>query len=181
MYYREAFVLGRFQPPHLEHLEYLLKAKEICSFLWIGITQFDIRENLITLTAPHRASKQSNPLTFFERLELITEMLLNENIDKSCFSVIPFPLDKPNIAADFMRLNVPCLTTLCDQWSEKKIEVLKEIGFKVSIIIDRKGKKNISGESIRESIATDNDQWLNQVPSSIRKSIEMLNIGNRFN
>lgn len=180
MNYKEGFVLGRFQPPHLDHLEYLLKAKEICSFLWIGITQFDIRDNLISLTAPHRSDRKSNPLTFFERLELITEMLLSEKIEKNSFCVIPFPLDKPEIASDYMRLDVLCLTTLCDEWSEKKNKLLEEIGFKVIVIIDRKGQKKISGTSIRENIAINNKQWLNQVPISIRDSLRMLNIGERL-
>ena len=64
-------VHGRFQPLHLKHMEYILAAKMRCRKLYIGITNPD---NLHTRESVHdirRSERSANPLTYFERYEMI--------------------------------------------------------------------------------------------------------------
>jgi nicotinamide mononucleotide adenylyltransferase len=67
-------VHGRFQPFHNEHLEYLLAAHRLCTFLWIGITKYDL-DNEVSPLGRDREKPENNPLSYFERVSIITEAL----------------------------------------------------------------------------------------------------------
>src|SRR5437763_1227629 len=126
--YDEGSVHGRFQILHNEHLEYILGAKERCRYLWIGLTQFDIR-NLAPSPALHRQMAVNNPLTFAERVEMITDALVMSGIDRDEFGFVPFPIENWQRLPDFLPLAVPCFTTICDEWNEEKIRRLEGIGY----------------------------------------------------
>ena len=73
--------LGRFQPIHLGHVEYLQAARDRCEHLVIGITN----PNLSCLPEcpedPSRTKVASNPFTYFERARLI-ELTAAESLDE---------------------------------------------------------------------------------------------------
>lgn len=170
---------GRFQIFHLGHLKYLLTAKQHCDFLWIGITQYNIHSLLPSPEDPHRQESIHNPLTFFERVELITNVLLDNGIKINEFNIIPFPIEHPQSLPGFLPTSIPIFTTINDSWNEYKIYILKEIGYKViSLWEDR--NKVINGINIRNLILRGNDKWKTQVPEATIKIIEKYNIQDRI-
>src|SRR5437588_305320 len=94
-------VHGRFQPLHNGHMEYILAAAAQIDFLYVGLTQPDIRRLEDTPVSSHRASRYSNPLTYFERRGLIIQALIDAGISRSKFDVIPFPIEVPAELPDF--------------------------------------------------------------------------------
>src|SRR5438093_9435425 len=94
LHFEEASAHGRFQPLHNEHLEYLVKAKECCDFLWIGITLPDIHVHSNPL-GRERERPISNPLTYFERTKIIRSALLEAGIALDSFECVPFPIEMP--------------------------------------------------------------------------------------
>ena len=86
--YDKGSVHGRFQPLHNGHLRYILSAKERCNFLWVGVTQYNIHNLLETPQDPHRQEQIHNPLTFHERLEMITKVLLDNGLALNEFDII---------------------------------------------------------------------------------------------
>lgn len=177
--YQEAYVCGRFQPPHNDHVEYILRAKEKCKFLWIGIVKPNIRVTLLCREAHHRSLALSNPLTFFERIEIINNILLSKGISRYEFSCTPFPLDEPDILPDFMPTNIPCLTTICEDWNRSKIDTLKNCGYTVEVLFERK-KKNIEGSRIRDAILRGSLAWESDVPEETRVAITALDLRSRL-
>jgi len=151
---------GRFQPLHSQHLEYLLAAKKRCLFLWIGITRYDINELVFSPIAPHREKRLANPLTFFERIEVITAVFKSLGIKRGEFGFVPLPIENPDRITNFIRSDIQVFTTICDEWNLHKIKVFKELGFKVESLIDRRNQPKdeiITGKYIRESALAGDD------------------------
>jgi nicotinamide mononucleotide adenylyltransferase len=175
----EGFVCGRFQPPHNGHLEFIGLAKQRCRFLWIGITQYDIRRLGECGEAPHRSEFGSNPLTYFERVSIITGMLLDAGISRGEFSCLPFPLERAGILADFLPISVPVFTSLCDPWSHHKVERLVEAGYHVEVLFERQ-EKSVEGKIVRRSIASGATEWESMVPEATRAAVYRLGLRERL-
>jgi cytidyltransferase-like protein len=166
-----AFVHGRFQPFHKQHLEYIVAAKQRCDFLYIGITRSDPTQQQQCEVAPHRADALANLLSYFERTEMISRCLLAEGFHRGQFGFVPIPIDNPECLPYFMGRDIQCFTTTCDDWNLHKIAVLERSGYKVLSLIDRRDPGRvgsyISGSNIRNLIAKNDDSWVSFVPKAV--------------
>ncbi len=167
----EGSVHGRFQPFHNQHLEYLLRAKERCDFLWVGIVKPDTSEVEFRPLARHRERPSSNPLTYWERAKTITTCLIDAGISRAEFGFLPFPIDTPSRLHQFVSKDVICFTTICESWNKEKISVLEREGFVVEVLFERTGEV-ISASRIRESIMAGTDDWKAMVPRGTRMLVE---------
>jgi nicotinamide mononucleotide adenylyltransferase len=172
-------VHGRFQPFHNDHLEYLLAAKKECGFLWIGITKFDTAPTEATPLAAIRERPENNPFTFFERINIIMESLVDAGVGKGDFGFVPFPIETVNKLPEFMPLEIPCFTTICEPWNKEKIRVLTTLGYEVKVLWER-DTKTITGAAIREDIIDGGTKWEGMVPVATRKWVGRLNIRERL-
>ena len=168
-------VHGRFQPLHNGHLEYIEAALKRVSILYIGITQYRKR-HLVPVEpadAVHRAQPQSNPLTFFERLQLIEQVLVSRDVSIERFRVIPFPIEEPLELPDFLPTSVPIFTTIYDSWNEQKIVTLRRAGYSVESLWQRETKE-VTGSEIRRLMRENDDSWRKMVPEAgVRLLLEM--------
>ncbi len=172
-------VHGRFQPLHLEHLDYLLEAKLRCDFLYIGLTAFDVRTIHAPVEAPHRKLITSNPLTYFERTRMIHDTLVEANIPTSTFTFTPFPIDNPDQLHCFLPTSATCFTTICDEWSRRKIALLLEAGYPVVIVRERQPTRLQAGV-IRNLLRQGDDAWMAMVPAAVARHLRSLQIGDRL-
>ena len=150
--YPIAVVNGRFQPFHKGHLEYILAARNHCDFLCVGITQYDISNLLESPLDLHREKPENNPLTYFERVEMITEILLDQGLNFNEFSITPFPIDNVEYLENYIPKQVPIFTTICDEWNINKIKILKSIGYKIRVLIERDKKEYSAGNILKQEI-----------------------------
>ncbi len=170
---------GRFQPLHKGHLEYLLASKELCEFLYVGITQFDVSSLCESPADTHRQHAVNNPLTYFERLEMITEGLLDAGLHRSEFSVIPFPIEQPSSLYNYLPITVPVFTTICEPWNRYKVKILEEAGYEVTVLWERE-KKLYEGVQVRWEILNGIPDWKERVPSATVRAVERYNIRERL-
>ncbi len=177
--YSEGCVHGRFQPPHKGHEEYILAAFSQCTFLWIGITRYDIRHFLPCDVDQHRAERFNNPLTYFERISILKQMLADNGLPSDSFGFIPFPVDEPEKLLDFLPNTVPCFTTIYDEWNKHKIQQLENSGYKVIVLWERK-EKMYNGVAVRKLIMDGSDLWQDMVPAATRNAIQQLDIRERL-
>ena len=175
----EGSVHGRFQPFHNDHLEYALAARRECKFLWIGITKYDTTPIDATPLGLPRERPDHNPLTYFERINIIGEALVEEGINRDSFSFVPFPIETPQRLPLFMPRLVPCFTTIREEWNRQKIRVLKEAGYEVIVLWDRPGK-TISGGLIRDDIVAGGARWKEIVPPATVRAVDRLNLRDRL-
>jgi cytidyltransferase-like protein len=176
-------VHGRFQPFHNGHLEYVRAALDRCEFLYLGITQFH-RRRLVQVDgsdAVHRAQPQSNPLTYFERVDIGTRLLQSEGVARDRFMIIPFPIEEPDELQDFLPNAVPIFTTTYDAWNERKIAVLESQGYKVVNLWTRTVKeKEFEGREIRRLLAAGDPSWRDHVPEVVATVLEELRVSDRL-
>ena len=171
---------GRFQPPHIEHLEYIEAGLALADHLIIGITQPSIDALSDCPEDPHRAAALANPFTFAERCELIGEMLRAIDISESRFSFIQFPIEAPLALRDAIDIKVPCLTTIRDQWNITKIERLRFLGYLVEILWDRRGISGIQGTEIRRLIRAESPDWRRYLHPAVSEHLEKTGLINKI-
>ena len=174
-----ASVHGRFQPFHNEHLEYVLAAKAKCDFLWIGITKYDTTPSEFTPLGRPRERPENNPLTYFERISIISESLIEAGLHAGSFGFVPFPIETPHRLAEFMPTSVPCLTTVCEDWNKEKIRILRGYGYAVTVLWERT-EKLVTGGAIREQIVGGDSSWHALVPPATVRAVEELKLRDRL-
>lgn len=171
---------GRFQPLHIGHMEYLLAGKERCEFLLIGITNPDP-----TLTAQHpanpvRSVPSSNPFTYYERLTMIRESLLEIGIARNEFDIVPFPINHPEILEYYVPMNARFFVTVYDDWGRAKLEVLRSRGLDVKVMWERSTSDRLTtGTEVRKLIVT-GDKWQHLVPSAVARIIQEFSLDERI-
>ena len=169
---------GRFQPLHNGHMEYLLTAKSRCDFLWIGITAPDPTD-LRRYRDTSREKAENNPLSYFERVGIITDAFVDAGVPRNEFGVVPFPIETPEHLVNYLPTSVPCLTTIYDDWNRQKIAALTRLGYRVEVLYER-STKEISGASIRAEILRGSDQWTPLVPRATVRGVRDYDVAGRL-
>jgi len=170
---------GRFQPLHLGHMEYLSAAKENCEFLYIGITQYNIRSLSDNPITPHRTRPEDNPLTFFERVQLITDALVDVGINRNDFCIVPFPIENAQQLPDFIPISIPVFTTVYDDWNRHKVKVLSDVGYNVITLWERDNKQ-YRGSIVRKGIMADDKEWTKMVPPATIRAVQSFGVRDRL-
>lgn len=164
-----ALACGRFQPFHNEHLRYILAALGRSNFLWIGITK--PWRKILQDSPSHREMNSANPFDFITRVRMIRQALLECGVDSRKFQIIPFDFESTEKIND---CDPPCkevLVTITDEWSQVKLQKLKDIGKIVEILYENSYPK-ITGTAIRESILKADDIWRELVPPAVETIVE---------
>ena len=168
-------VHGRFQPFHIEQLQYILSGLAKCDFLTIGITNPDPTEFKFESRSNHRHLSDANPFSFYQRAHMINESLIDIKIDLNRITITPFHLFDstkwkyylPSVKStvQFVRIFSP--------WEQKKVKLFEDYGFKV-VIIDQGIKKNIEATEVRRRMKNGED-WKALVPNGTARVIEKIN------
>jgi nicotinamide-nucleotide adenylyltransferase len=176
---RVGSVHGRFQPFHNDHLEYVVAAKRLCDFLWIGITKYDITPADASPLGAKRERPENNPLSYFERINMIAATLKDDGVSPESFAFVPFPIETPTRLPLFLPISIPCYTTICEEWNKQKITVLQACGYDVRVLWERPDKK-ITGGAIRQDIMAGGSDWEKLVPKATVKAVRQLNLMERL-
>ena len=156
---------GRFQPFHNGHLEYALGALRKSNHLMIGITQFEIEALKWSGLdiAKHRSEPSANPFSYVERVEIIESALKAEGVGSDNFTIVPFPIETPNMLDQYLRKDAVIFTTVYDDWNRSKIKLLRDHGYDVRVLWERTYKE-YEGRVIRDLIAANDSTWTKMVP-----------------
>lgn len=172
---------GRFQVFHLKHMEYLLAAKMRCKKLFIGITHPDIV--LFASTADldiHGTVKRDNPLTYFERFEMIQEALADFGVTREEYEIIPFPISQPELISQYAPKDAVFYMSICSEWDEERCRILEGLGLKTEVLWRRTPEeKELSGTMIRNLIV-EGKEWQQYVPKTVSAYIEKNGIDQRI-
>jgi len=160
-------------------MEYVLGAQSLCDFLWIGITMFDATPANAKPLGRRRERPTNNPLSFFERISMIRLSLLDRGITGDKFGFIPFPIETPQLLTSFLPIEIPCFTTVYDQWNQEKIQILEDCGYEVVVLWER-DEKTVSGEMIRRSISERSDSWREMVPRPVEEALDRIGLDQRL-
>lgn len=169
-------VLGRFQPLHIGHIEYLEAAKRECVRLYVGITNPDNRSRIATEADPRRSLADSNPFTYLERLLMIEDSLLGMGWRSRDFCIVPAPVLEPDSLVSYLPPAhcARAFLTIYDDWGERKREIIESLNYPVHVLWRRSyGQRVTSGTAIRNSIRTGRP-WRHLVPQQVAYHVERL-------
>jgi nicotinamide-nucleotide adenylyltransferase len=158
---------GRFQVLHNDHLKYLLSGKRRCEHLVVGITNPDPGMTGSDDADNNRSLAQANPLTYYERYHMVRAALTGEGLATSTFSIVPFPINFPELYHHYLPMDAVFFLTIYDSWGEKKLAMFKELGLNTEVLWRcRLEEKGLSAGDIRDKIVSGED-WQHLVPEGV--------------
>ncbi|PLX50857.1 MAG: nicotinate-nucleotide adenylyltransferase [Desulfobulbaceae bacterium] len=171
---------GRFQILHNDHRTYLLAGKARCQHLIVGIANPDPSLTRAEETDSKRAGAAANPLTFYERLLLVRETLLAAGVAADAFTIVPFPINFPELLGYYVPLDATFFLTIYDDWGQKKLERFQELGLATEILWQRPlAEKGLTSTTIRQRILED-QPWQHLVPKPVAAMLTTLDIKKRL-
>lgn len=173
-------VNGRFQILHFKHMEYILAAKMRCRKLYIGLTNPDHSYVRETVNDENRSARSANPLTYYERYEIINMAMAEFGVPEAEFDILPFPINRPEYILQYAPSDAVYYMGICDAWDEEKLKILKGLGVDTSVLWRKEPKdKGITSSWIRSCIATDQD-WAHLVPKAVYEYITSRGLDERI-
>ena len=169
---RYGMIHGRFQPFHLGHLEYMQAALDRCQTLIIAITNPDPESIREEAAATHRHRPEANPFTFFQRLTMIRETVLDEGVPLSRVMFIPFPINIPERWRYYIPEDVVQFIRIFSEWEETKVERFRQQGYRVEVLHPGIAKEITATEVRRRLQAGEN--WEELVPAAVARVIKQI-------
>lgn len=162
-------VLGRFQPLHQGHIEYLSAAKAQCERLFIGITNPDSSPAAIAEADAKRSLGENNPFSYIDRHLMIESALRGLGWLPESFCIIAAPITDPIRLASY--LPTPALSeffvTIYDDWGEQKAREISALGYRTTTLWRRSHDERFtSGTFIRNAISN-GQPWEHLVPAGV--------------
>lgn len=171
---------GRFQVLHHDHRKYLLAGKERCQHLVVGITNPDPTLTRHDPADPHRSSPLANPLTYYERYLMVRDVLLEAELDHTDFSIVPFPINLPELYPYYLPMNAVFYLTIYDRWGRRKLEQFETLGLTTEILWERPPEaKGLTSTDVRQRMAA-NEPWQHMVPPATANLMQKWDIPARL-
>jgi nicotinamide-nucleotide adenylyltransferase len=165
--YETGVIHGRFQVLHNDHLKYLLAGKKLCHHLVIGITNPDPTMTEVEASDTKRSSVFANPLTYYERYQLVREALLESSVALDEFSIVPLPISTPDRYRYYVPLDAVYFLTIYDGWGRRKKRYFESLGLTVHVLWEVNFEdKGLSAGDIRLKMARGQD-WTKAVPHGV--------------
>lgn len=158
---------GRFQMLHKGHMEYLMAGRQRCEHLIIGIANPDTYLTKYNTANPHRSNPSANPLTYFERFQMLQGALQEYGVGTSEFDIVPFPINYPELLFSYVPADAKYYITIYDEWGEAKKAILEELGCDVDVMWRRKPEERFTtGTEVRRRICA-GEPWRDLVPEYV--------------
>ncbi|MEA5114389.1 MAG: hypothetical protein VB050_10200 [Geobacteraceae bacterium] len=171
---------GRFQVLHNDHLAYLQAGLALCRHLVVGITNPDPLLTRDDSTDPKRSNPAANPLTYYERYVMVRAVLDEAGIHPSRFSVVPFPINIPELYKYYVPLNALFFLSIYDDWGKRKLEYFESLGLSTHVLREvAPSHKGLSATDIRRCMAG-NEPWEDQVPPAVANLMKKWDIPGRL-
>ncbi len=178
--YEIGVIHGRFQVLHNDHIKYLLAGKQLCNHLVVGITNPDPSLTRDSKANPHRSASIANPLTYYERYLMVQAALLEQGLKYSEFSIVPFPVNIPELLKHYVPLDAIFFLTIYDDWGRQKKQYFESLGLSIHILWEVSlENKGLSSSEIREDMIKD-EQWEQYVPKSVAYLMKEWNVTHRL-
>jgi nicotinamide mononucleotide adenylyltransferase len=173
-------VHGRFQVLHNDHLKYILAGRSRCRHLIVGITNPDPLLTREDAADSNRSDPRANPLTYFERYEMVRESLYEAGLGRADVSVVPLPINFPELYRYYVPLDAVFYLTVYDWWGRRKLEQFQSLGLKTEVLWEKPlEEKGLSASDIRGRMAR-GEPWREFLPPAAASLMEKWGIPERL-
>jgi nicotinamide mononucleotide adenylyltransferase len=171
---------GRFQIFHNDHLKYLQAAKARCRHLVVAITNPDPTLTKFDPADPGRSSPERNPLSYYERYRIIKRALQEQRWGLEEFSVVPLPINLPDLYQYYVPLTATFFLTIYDDWGERKLQMFQSLGLTTEVLWQLPlTAKGLTGTEIRRLMVAQ-EEWTHLVPPGAAAMLELFRIPQRL-
>lgn len=178
--YDTGVIHGRFQVLHNDHLRYLLAGKKLCNHLVVGITNPDPAAIEEETADKNRSTPCANPLTYYERHQLIRAALVESGVAIKAFTIVPLPISMPDRYRHYVPLDAVFFLSIYDDWGRRKKQYFESLGLNVHVLWEVEHRdKGLSGSAIREKMAQ-GQFWEDTVPISVAELLKAWGIPARL-
>lgn len=182
--YKAGIVHGRFQPFHKGHLNYVLAALDCFDDLVIGITDPEPIAIVEEIMDSNHHLPCANLFTYYERLEMIRESLLDtiKLAEFQKIKIVPFPIHHMDRWHFYLPMEATHLVYVRDSWDREKADRFESMGYEV-ILIDWFAQTQIteiSGAMVREMMQKGDDRFYDHIPDGTRRTIEKYGLLSRL-
>lgn len=180
MQYSVGVIHGRFQVLHNDHLAYLLAGKALCKKLVVGITNPDPGRTAAEATDVQRGLESNNPLSYYQRAQLVEAVLLEQGIARDAFMVVPFPINLPQLYRWYVPLDATFFVTIYDDWGRAKLQRFSDLGLRTHVLRDvPNDEKGLSASQVRQ-LMQQGGNWQNLVPPAAARLLMQWDIPQRL-
>ena len=171
-------VLGRFQPLHIGHMEYLEAARIRCKTLVIGVTSPDSTSLVSEAKDPRRSARENNPFSYFLRAAMISKSLLDSGWSPESFLIVPAFISEPSRMLSYLPLPslATVFVTVYDEWGDEKADRLRGLGFNVDILWRRSMSDRLTSGSEIRRLMREGGGWRHLVPSGVPYYLDFLGV-----
>lgn len=178
--YPVGVVHGRFQVFHNDHLKYILAGKERCRELVIAITNPDPELILQESADSHRGTPAANPLTYYERYQLVRAAMTEAGQDPAIYSIVPLPISMPERYRYYVPMDAVFFLTIYDDWGRRKQQYFKSLGLNIDVLWDLPlTEKGVKGTSVRQ-LMSEGKSWEAYVPKGVADLLKKWRIPSRI-
>ncbi len=171
---------GRFQILHNDHLKYLMAGKKLCQHIVVGITNPDPFLTKAENADTGRNNSLANPLTYYERYILVNAALKERGLEPDQFSVVPFPINFPELYRYYVPMDAVFFLTIYDDWGKQKLRYFQKQGLKTHVLWEIPlEKKGLSASEIRELMIKEKP-WEHLTPRSVTRLMNEWRIQERL-
>jgi nicotinamide mononucleotide adenylyltransferase len=173
-------VHGRFQIFHNDHLKYVQAAKTRCRHLIVAITNPDPTLTRFDPADPDRSSPTRNPLSYYERYRIIKQALQVQGWGPEEFSIVPLPINFPDLYQYYVPLTATFFLTIYDDWGERKLQMFQSLGLTTEVLWRQPlSEKGLTGTGIRRLMVSQED-WRHLVPPGAAEMLAFFQIPQRL-
>lgn len=162
-------VVGRFQPFHNDHLSLVKTVYSARGRVIVAVTNADPTWGVPVSEAPHRHQDDANPLTYWQRMELI-RAALRGIVPTGSYRIVPFPIHDPTRWGHYLPAQTHCWVRSRGEWEERKLRDLAT-RFEVQAT-PVTNPTPVSGTAVRAALVTGNPAWEADVPGPVARLLK---------
>jgi cytidyltransferase-like protein len=175
-----AAIHGRFQPFHLGHFAYLQHAFRLARTVIVGVTNPVPHRMTAEPTDAHRHLSSSNPLTYYERLEIITAAIVRH--DPALLArvrIVPFDVNaNPVTYPQAIPLHVTQVVAPHEPWDHEKARRFATVGYRVVEIPTVPNR--LTATRVRTALQAGDPAWRRMVPAGVDEMMDTLGVTARM-
>ena len=112
--------------------------------------------------------------------EAIRDVLSEAGLSEQEFSIVPFPINRPDLYRFYVPLDATFFLTIYDDWGRRKKEMFESVGLSIDVLWERPpAQKGLVAGDIRARMAG-GDPWEEMVPSSVVRKMHSWDIPARL-
>jgi nicotinamide-nucleotide adenylyltransferase len=100
---------------------------------------------------------------------MIRDVLLEAGLSEQEFSLVPFPVNRPDLYQFYVPLDGTFFLTIYDDWGRRKKEMFASAGLKIEVLWEKPPEqKGLLAADIRKRMAQ-GEKWETMVPPAVAK------------